>query len=45
MLLRETDIEQIYSEFALIREVLSIDVGDVLQPVVVWLSARVISDD
>ena len=45
MLLKEADVEHIYREFALIREVLSLDVGDVLQPVVIWLSARVISED
>ena len=44
-LLKEADIAAIYNEFALIRDVLGPDSGDLLQPVVVWLSARVISEE
>ena len=42
-LLREAELDEIYREFALIREVLGPESDDVLQPVVVWLSARVVS--
>jgi hypothetical protein len=41
VLLKDADIAALYSEFALIRDVLGSDSGD-LQPIVVWLSARVI---
>ena len=42
-LLKETDVANIYEEFALIRKVLGSAAEDVLQPVVVWLSGRVIA--
>ena len=42
-LLREADVATIYDEFALIREVLGSESYDSLQPVVIWLSARVLS--
>lgn len=42
-LLRQRDVEEIYEEFALIRKVLGPESEDVLQPVVVWLSGRVIA--
>ena len=42
-LLREAEVEEIYGEFALIREVLGPEAEDLLQPVVVWLSARVMA--
>ncbi len=43
-LLKEADVAEIYSEFALIKEVLGPEAEDLLQPVVVWLSARVIAE-
>ncbi|MDE2692449.1 MAG: hypothetical protein OXI49_18300 [Acidobacteriota bacterium] len=42
-LLKDADVEQIYGEFALIGEVLGPDAEDVLQTIVVWLSARVVT--
>ena len=42
-LLKDAEIEEIYSEFALVKEVLGADAEDLLEPVVVWLSARVVS--
>ena len=41
-LLKDGDIAALYSEFALIRDVLGPESGDLVQPIVVWLSARVI---
>ena len=41
-LLKEADVENIYDEFALIKEVLGPEVEGFLQPVVVWLSGRVL---
>ena len=43
-LLKEADVENIYDEFALIRKVLGPDVDGYLQPVVVWLSGRVLAE-
>lgn len=42
-LLKEAELEDIYREFALIRDILGPEADDVVQPVVVWLSARVVS--
>lgn len=42
-LLKDADIEEIYGELALIREVLGPEAENQLERVVVWLSARVIS--
>ena len=42
-LLERADLDEIHEEFALIRTVLGPQADDLLQPVVVWLSARVIS--
>ena len=44
-LLREAEIEEIYSEFALIREVLEFEAADLFDPVVVWLSARILATE
>lgn len=43
VLLREADVDEIYREFELIEEVLGRDADDLLRPVVVWLSARIVS--
>lgn len=43
VLLKEEEIEEIYDEFELVKEVLGAEAEDLLQPVVVWLSARVVS--
>ena len=43
VLLMEKEIEEIYDEFDLVKEVLGAEMEDLLQPVVVWLSARVVS--
>lgn len=43
VLLKEEEIEEIYAEFELVKEVLGAEAEDLLQPVVVWLSARVVS--
>ena len=42
-LLREAEVEEIYSEFELIRDVLGPEAEDLLEPVVVWLSARILA--
>ena len=42
-LLKDTDVEEIYEEFELIKKVLGPESEDMLQPVVVWLSGRVIT--
>ena len=42
-LLEATEIEEIYSELAAVREVLGRGSEDLIQPVVVWLSARVVA--
>ena len=42
-LLKDAEIEEIYSEFALVGEVLGPEAEDQLEKVVVWLSARVVS--
>ena len=44
-LLKEADVATIYSEFALIKKVLGPESCGSLQPVVIWLSARVLSDE
>ena len=43
-LLKDADIAALYDEFALVREVLEITSDDSLQPIVVWLSARVLTE-
>lgn len=42
-LLESTEIEEIYSELAAVRKVLGEGSEDLIQPVVVWLSARVVA--
>ena len=42
-LLKEAEVEEIYGEFKLVRDVLGPKVEDLLEPVVVWLSARVMA--
>ena len=42
-LLRDKEIEEIYDEFELVHDVLGSDTVDALQPLVVWLSSRVIA--
>lgn len=42
-LLREAEVEEIYGEFALIREVLEFEAGNLIDPIVVWLSARILA--
>ena len=42
-LLGKPDIEEIYNEFALVRNVLGSGAEEGLQPLVVWLSSRVVS--
>lgn len=41
-LLKDTDVDVMYSEFALINDVLGSNSRDPLQPIMVWLSARII---
>ena len=42
-LLRRAEIDEIYDELTLVRQVLDSEVEDEIQPLVVWLSARVVS--
>ena len=43
-LLKDADVETIYDEFALIKEVLGPEAENFLQPIVVWLSGRVLAE-
>lgn len=44
ILLKETDLSLIYDEFSMIREVLGQDSDGLLQPAVLWLSARILAN-
>ena len=43
VLLKDAEVEEIHDEFATVKEVLGVESEDPLQPVVVWLSARVVA--
>ncbi|MCY3811295.1 MAG: hypothetical protein OXH15_05825 [Gammaproteobacteria bacterium] len=43
-LLRKAEVEEIYDEFALVEKLLGPEAEERLQAIVVWLSARVVSD-
>ena len=44
VLLKEAQVEEIYEELKLVKNVLGEEANDFLQPVVLWLSARVLSN-
>lgn len=43
-LLKEAHVAEIYEEFALVKRVLGLEAENLLQPIVVWLSGRVIAE-
>ena len=43
LLLRDIEIDEIYAEFKQVQEVLGPEAQDGLQPIVVWLTARVVA--
>lgn len=43
-LLKETDLSLIYAEFDEVKKIISGNVDDLLQPAVLWLSARVLNN-
>lgn len=44
MLLKDSDIENIYDEFKIIDEILDKNEQNVLQPMILWLSARIFNE-